>query len=119
VLQIPKIVQEKARVEGVSSWIDSLPAVVEQVAAEWNLTVGAVLTGGTESQVIETTTESGDLAVLKLVVPRRQYGSTAESQLQRSLTSPTNSRRSGARPAGSSARALSAEGDWSSSIRTR
>ncbi|MDW3219113.1 MAG: aminoglycoside phosphotransferase family protein [Acidimicrobiales bacterium] len=82
-ITVPEIVQEKARVEGVAWWIDAAPRVVEDLAAAWQLEVGPVLTGGTESLVAEVVLSDGRDAVLKVLIPRQDFASAEALALQR------------------------------------
>lgn len=57
--------------EGVAAWIEEAPRLVEELAVEWNLTLGRVLEGGTESLVVTATSPDHGDVVVKAVVPRR------------------------------------------------
>jgi streptomycin 6-kinase len=70
VIQVPETVQAKARVAGAQAWLDELPAIVAGLEHAWQITVGRAYADPTEAFVAEATTESGEPAVLKLVVPR-------------------------------------------------
>jgi streptomycin 6-kinase len=71
---LPDTVRNYALAEGYDGWLDDLPALVESLAHDWSLTVGATLRGGHAAYVAEATTSSGRRAVLKVAVPgdRRQ-----------------------------------------------
>ena len=61
-----QVVRDRARVEGAEAWIDSLPELVASLCADWDLTVGATLLGGTQAYVCEAVLGDGTLAALKL-----------------------------------------------------
>ena len=50
-------------------WLDGLDALADELAREWNITIGATLSGGTASYVAEVTTAEGGAAVLKVAMP--------------------------------------------------
>lgn len=64
------MVREKARVAGADDWLRGLPALIDELAAEWGLTVGRAYDGGTEAYVAEAVRADGTPAVLKLMIPR-------------------------------------------------
>lgn len=68
-LDIPDEVRNKVIAEGHAAWLDELPSVVESVAQEWSLTIGASLRGGHAALVVEATLADGTAAVLKVGVP--------------------------------------------------
>lgn len=51
-------------------WLADLPAVVAYLEAEWGISVGRTLTGGSFAYVAEAVTAEGEPAVLKVAVPR-------------------------------------------------
>ena len=86
---VPSVVPNKAIADGAGRWLEQLPTLVTDIEAEWRITVGAAFTEGTEAYVARATTEDGDPAVLKLLVPRE--GDAARHEI--TVPSP------GARPA--------------------
>ena len=68
-LDVPDTVRNYALAEGYEVWLDDLPALVQSLAHDWSLTVGATLRGGHAAFVAEATTSSGTRAVLKVAVP--------------------------------------------------
>ena len=48
------------------AWLDGLPALVAEVAADWRLELGQELTGGLLAYVVEARTAEGEQAVLKV-----------------------------------------------------
>ncbi len=64
------MVRNKAIAAGVPDWLDDLPALVADVAAEWSLRIGDVFPDSTESYVCEATMADGTPAVLKVLMPR-------------------------------------------------
>lgn len=69
-IEIPPVVRNKAVAHGAAAWLDDLPALIDDLADEWGLTVGASFDGGTEAYVTAVTRADGTPAVLKLLVPR-------------------------------------------------
>ena len=67
---LPPVVASKARVAGLQAWVDDLPALVDALAEEWQLSVGRTMADGTEALVLEVEIADGEAAVLKVVVPR-------------------------------------------------
>jgi streptomycin 6-kinase len=51
-------------------WLDELPEVVASLEADWGISVGRTLTGGSFAYVAEAVTAEGEPAVLKVAVPR-------------------------------------------------
>jgi streptomycin 6-kinase len=68
-LDIPEEVCNKVIADGNAGWLDELPSVVESLAQEWSLTIGATLRGGHAALVVEATLVDGTAAVLKVGVP--------------------------------------------------
>ena len=50
------------------AWLESLAGVVGSLAADWGLTIGASLTGGSASFVAQATTKTGTSVVLKVLM---------------------------------------------------
>jgi streptomycin 6-kinase len=78
VIELPPYVREKALSEGQSAWIEALPSLVAEIAAEWQITVGRTLHGGSEAYVAEATTSDATPAVLKVLIPRYDDVATNE-----------------------------------------
>lgn len=78
-IHVPRIVSNKARAAGASSWLADLPALVASLEEEWSIRVGPPFDGATEAFVAEATCEDGTAAVLKVVVPRA--GDAAENEI--------------------------------------
>ena len=68
-LDVPDEVRNKVIAEGNAAWLDELPSVVESLAQDWSLTIGATLRGGHAAFVVEATLADGTAAVLKVGVP--------------------------------------------------
>ncbi|SEO76649.1 aminoglycoside phosphotransferase family protein [Actinacidiphila rubida] len=68
-LDIPDEVRNKVVAEGNASWLDELPSVVESLARDWSLTLGATLRGGHAALAVEATLTGTTAAVLKVGVP--------------------------------------------------
>jgi streptomycin 6-kinase len=73
---VPDEVRNKVVADGNAAWLDELPSVVESVARDWSLTIGATLRGGHAALVLEASLGDGTPAVLKVGVPgtRRDLG---------------------------------------------
>ena len=71
-LDLPDEVRNKVLAEGNAGWLDELPSIVESLAREWSLTIGATLRGGHAAFVVEATLADGTAAVLKVGVPGSQ-----------------------------------------------
>ena len=69
-IDIPRVVRNKAQMVGADDWIESLPALVAELEDEWSLSAGRAFDDATEALVVEALLADGSLAVLKLVVPR-------------------------------------------------
>jgi streptomycin 6-kinase len=69
-LQLPDLVRQRALAHGSAgqSWLDELPDVVVSLSQRWQLTPGAVLTGGTAGCVIEATDSNGSACVVKIAM---------------------------------------------------
>jgi len=70
VLDVPTAVRNKARAVGAESWLACLPSLVEELSAEWALTLGAAYRDATEAIVAPAALADGTPAVIKLVIPR-------------------------------------------------
>jgi streptomycin 6-kinase len=68
-LDVPDEVRNKVLVDGNEKWLDELPLVVEALAQDWSLTIGATLRGGHLAFVAEATVIDGPAAVLKIGIP--------------------------------------------------
>jgi streptomycin 6-kinase len=70
-IDVPAEVRGKAATHGAAGarWLRELPAVLDALAREWGLAVGAGLHGGSDSYVAEAVTRTGDPAVLKILLP--------------------------------------------------
>ena len=75
-LDVPDEVVKKVVADGNAAWLDELSAVVESLAEDWSLRIGATLRGGHAAFVVEATLTDGTAAVLKIGVPgiRRELG---------------------------------------------
>jgi streptomycin 6-kinase len=70
-LQVPDRVRRKATALGKAgvAWLAGLDDLVSDLAAEWDLSIGGTLSGGTEAFVAEARTAEGQDAVLKIAIP--------------------------------------------------
>src|SRR5580698_5983338 len=75
-LDIPDEVRSQALADGHAAWLDGLPSVLDSLARDWSLTIGATMRGGHTALVVEATLADGAPSVLKVGVPgfRRQLG---------------------------------------------
>ena len=73
-INVPVEVRGKVALRGAAGqrWLKALPAMVADLEREWSMSVGRVLTGGTESFVADVVTHSGQQAVLKIALPGRE-----------------------------------------------
>jgi streptomycin 6-kinase len=70
---VPDVVANRARSVGAQHWLDGLPALMSDLAREWNLELcGPAYSGGTEAMVVAVRAEATRPAVLKLLVPRER-----------------------------------------------
>jgi streptomycin 6-kinase len=70
-LDLPDLVVTTARSYGATGqrWLDGLAALVAELEHDWDISIGATLSGGTASYVAEATTAQGEPAVLKVAMP--------------------------------------------------
>jgi streptomycin 6-kinase len=75
-LDVPDEVRSQALADGDAAWLDGLPSVLDSLARDWALTIGATMRGGHAALVVEATLADGTPSVLKVGVPgyRRQLG---------------------------------------------
>jgi len=68
---IPIEVQSKLNILGEKGtlWLTNLNTTVQKIRTSWNLELGNILQGGSDSLVIEAITNRGKLAVLKISIP--------------------------------------------------
>jgi streptomycin 6-kinase len=78
-LDVPDVVRRKARAAGAERWLDELPRLVAGLERDWSIMIGSAFGDSTEAYVAEATTETGEAAVLKLIVPRD--GEAAEHEI--------------------------------------
>lgn len=74
---MPEAVHQKALYQGAEGrrWLASLSRLIRELERDWGVTVGAVLSGGSEAYVAAAKTDTGEDAVVKLEMP--PYGSFA------------------------------------------
>jgi streptomycin 6-kinase len=70
VIEVPRVVQNKARAAGASAWLDDLPALVAGLEHDWSIAVGRPYRDATEALVAEATLDDGTAAVIKVHIPR-------------------------------------------------
>lgn len=70
-LVLDEVIVNRARLHGAAgeAWLRGLDDLAASLAAEWGLTLGGLMRGGTEAAVIEATLPDGRPAVLKLTIP--------------------------------------------------
>ena len=69
---IGAVVRRKALALGAEDWLDELPALVDDLARTWSLTLGRSYEDATEAHVLEATQADGTPAVLKVAIPGDQ-----------------------------------------------
>ncbi|MFP2907095.1 aminoglycoside phosphotransferase family protein [Pyxidicoccus sp. 3LFB2] len=74
-LDIPDVVRRRALAKGAEgqAWLQALPSQVDSIARQWGLTLSGVMQGGTEAVVVAATTQEGEEAVLKVVMPGLEH----------------------------------------------
>lgn len=70
-IEVSEQVRRKAAVLGKEGerWLNSLGELVEEIARNWQITVGKSLSGGSAAFVAQVTTRDGSPAVLKIALP--------------------------------------------------
>lgn len=69
-IDIPPSLRKARTAAGETSWLDALPELVSEMAAQWSLEIGTSYDGfGMNALVVEATTADGTAAVLKLGPP--------------------------------------------------
>src|SRR5215471_7445577 len=70
-VEVPDRLRRKALALGDAgvAWLAALDGMVRDLAAEWHVSIGRALSGGTESFVAEATTADGEDAVPKIALP--------------------------------------------------
>ena len=67
---VPSTLRAARTAAGETAWLDALPALVDEMATRWSLSIGrAYDTFGMNALVVEATTAGGTAAVLKLAPP--------------------------------------------------
>jgi streptomycin 6-kinase len=82
-MEVPGVVREKALAVGAVAWLETLPELVREVEAEWEIAVGKAFPDSTEAFVAEATCADGARAVLKLIVPRDGEATAHEATVLR------------------------------------
>jgi streptomycin 6-kinase len=72
-IEVPDEVRRRVIADGNATWLDELPSVVESLARDWSLTIGAPLRGGVNAFVAEATGSDGTAAVLKIGAPGTRH----------------------------------------------
>ncbi|MEV6849053.1 aminoglycoside phosphotransferase family protein [Actinoplanes sp. NPDC051411] len=75
-LDVPDEVRSTALADGHAAWLDGLPSLLDSLAEDWSLTIGATMRGGHAALVVGATLADGAPSVLKVAVPgyRRRLG---------------------------------------------
>ena len=68
---VPSGVEGKAKAAGEAGlrWLENLDALVDSLAAQWNISLGSVINGGTHALVVEAVNGEGVACVLKVEIP--------------------------------------------------
>lgn len=69
-VEVSDVVRSTARSAGADDWVAGLPALVDRLERDWELTVGAPYEDATEAYVAPVTLADGTPAVLKLLIVR-------------------------------------------------
>ncbi len=70
VIDIPRVVRNKAVAAGATRWLDELPQLIGRLERDWSIVVGRPYDDATEAFVAEAVLDDGNAAVIKLLVPR-------------------------------------------------
>ncbi|MEV4412336.1 aminoglycoside phosphotransferase family protein [Catellatospora sp. NPDC049609] len=68
-IELPDLMHRTAVSRGAHDWLAALPVRVAQVCADWALTPGPALAGGSAALVLRVRREDGSAAVLRLAPP--------------------------------------------------
>jgi streptomycin 6-kinase len=84
VIEVQPVVRERARRLGSAGlrWLDGLPALVDELAREWSIRLGAPLPGGSASYVAAARTADRRDAVLKIVIPDPDLGRQVRTMVE-------------------------------------
>lgn len=82
-MDIPEVVRKKAEVAGAYEWIEHLPTLIADLEDEWSCRVIRSLGGATEAYVAQVALAGGELAVLKLLIPRDSIAVANEIEVLR------------------------------------
>jgi streptomycin 6-kinase len=68
---VPTAVRQKAAAQGAEGtrWLRGLGGAIAQLEHDWQVVVGATLSGGSESYVAAATTADGAQAIIKIAIP--------------------------------------------------
>lgn len=82
-IEVSELVRRKAAVLGKEGerWLNSLSELVEEIARDWQITVGESLSGGSAAFVAQVTTRDGSPAVLKIALPPAEVNTFLISQV--------------------------------------
>jgi len=75
-VDVPDLVRQTAVSYGAIGrrWLEGLGALVSELEHDWDIAVGATLSGGTASYVARATTADGESVVIKLAMPAELEG---------------------------------------------
>ena len=70
-ITLPNPVRQKVAILGTEGrkWLADLDDLIESLEQEWQITVGAILEGGTEAYVAQARTKDGARVILKVAIP--------------------------------------------------
>ncbi len=69
-IEVPRVVRNKALAVGAADWLLALPQLVASLEDDWSIVLGPSYADATEAFVTDATIADGSPAVLKVVVPR-------------------------------------------------
>ncbi len=80
---VPQFVQQKAKSLGDEGekWLHHLKDMIDDLEQRWGIRVEQTLEGGSEAFVAEVTTQDGNNAILKLMMPQMEGNSVFEQEV--------------------------------------
>jgi streptomycin 6-kinase len=83
-LDVPDEVRSRTLADGHAAWLDGLPSVLDSLAQDWSLTIGATMRGGHAALVVEATLATGPVGPQgrgsRIPTPARLRGDRARSR---------------------------------------
>ncbi|WP_179134560.1 aminoglycoside phosphotransferase family protein [Oceanobacillus timonensis] len=81
---VPKFVQQKAKNLGYEGekWLHNLKDIIHDLEQRWDIHIKKTLEGGSEAFVAEVTTQDGDNAILKVMMPQMEGNSVIGQEVE-------------------------------------